>query len=156
VLASERARGGSFTGDARGVESAARGRGAGVRRGAAGNRGTQRATTRYGIDSSPGQALAERVGFVRRAPLEASDAVASVRPEADADRFGPARGFRAATLGCLLVGPPLVAQAAPFLWDEDGDRLDDRIETVHLLGYSYALDPLGRLRIGVVPVGSDL
>ena len=93
------------------------------------------------------------------APLEASDAVASVRPEAAAARLGTARWFRAATLGALLLGLPLVAQAAPFLWDEDNDRVDDRIETVHLLGYSFAFeqgDTLGRLRIGVTRIASDL
>jgi hypothetical protein len=94
---------------------------------------------------------------VRFAPLLPSDA-ASVRPEAIAARRVTAR-WRAAALGCLLLGIPLAAQAAPFLWDEDGDRVDDRIETVHLLGYSFAFeqqDTLARMRIGVTRVAADL
>jgi hypothetical protein len=92
------------------------------------------------------------------APLLPSDA-ASVRPEAIAAKRRVTAPWRAAALGCLLLGLPLAAQAAPFLWDEDGDRVDDRIETVHLLGYSFAFenqDTLGRQRIGVTRVAADL
>jgi len=46
------------------------------------------------------------------------------------------------------------AAQGPFIWDEDGDRLDDRIESVNLLGYSFAFenaDTLAHKRIDVVP-----
>jgi hypothetical protein len=100
---------------------------------------------------SPSSARSE-ADPVRHALLEASDALASGGPEAVAARRRPARWLRATVLACLLIGLPLVARAAPFLWDEDGDRIDDRIETIHLLGYTFAFengDTLARMRVQV-------
>ena len=97
---------------------------------------------------------------MRSAPLLPS-AAASVRPEALAAARRATARWRAAALGCLLLllGFPHAAQSAPFLWDEDGDKIDDRIETVHLFGYSFAFeqqDTLARMRIGVTRVAADL
>ncbi len=60
-----------------------------------------------------------------------------------------------------LLGWLLLAQAVhagPYIWDQDGDHVDDRMETVHLLGYAYSFengDTLARQRIDVsrVPTG---
>ena len=61
-----------------------------------------------------------------------------------------------ALLACLAFGVPVLspraAAAAPFIWDQDEDRIDDRIETVHVLGYTLAFeqgDSLLRKRIDV-------
>jgi len=51
------------------------------------------------------------------------------------------------------------ARAAPFIWDQDQDRIDDRIATVHLLGYQYSFDQadtLLRQRIAVERLGGGL
>ena len=51
------------------------------------------------------------------------------------------------------------ATAAPFIWDQDQDRIDDRIETVHVGGYALAFeqaDTLKRRRIDVSPAPGGL
>ncbi|MEP7027413.1 MAG: S8 family serine peptidase [Candidatus Eisenbacteria bacterium] len=51
----------------------------------------------------------------------------------------------------LACVPPL-AHAGPYVWDQDEDGLDDRMETVNLLGYRFAFtnaDTLGRQRFEV-------
>ena len=69
----------------------------------------------------------------------------------------------AAALGALLalaclVAPP-AANAAPFIWDQDQDKLDDRAESVHLSGYSFSFenqDTTGLQRIEVLHDGLGL
>ncbi len=66
----------------------------------------------------------------------------------------PAPGRRvpfvlAALLALLALSPAL---AGPYVWDQDEDGLDDRMETVNLLGYRFAFanaDSLGRARFEV-------
>jgi hypothetical protein len=58
--------------------------------------------------------------------------------------------------GLALSSP---ARSGPFIWDEDGDRIDDRIESVHLLGFEFSFenaDTLQRQRFAVVRTGSVL
>ena len=73
------------------------------------------------------------------------------------------RGTRlfATVLVCLLLaGFAVMARASsPFIWDDDSDGLDDRMESVHLLGYSYSFaggDSLGRQRFQVTRAATDL
>lgn len=47
--------------------------------------------------------------------------------------------FAALLLGCVLHAP-IPALAAPFIWDQDGDGIDDRIETVNILGYQFSFE----------------
>ena len=52
-----------------------------------------------------------------------------------------------------------VAAADPFIWDQDGDRIDDRLETVNLLGFSASFengDSLARQRFEVTRTGGGL
>lgn len=68
-----------------------------------------------------------------------------------------ARSLAAAALCALLSAT--AAPAAPFIWDQDGDDLDDRIETVHLLGYAAsfeAADTLLHQRFQVTRLAGDL
>ena len=54
---------------------------------------------------------------------------------------------------------PLACAGQPFVWDDDGDGIDDRMEQVHLLGYQFAFegsDSLGRQRFEVARSGNDL
>ncbi|HET7226074.1 MAG TPA: S8 family serine peptidase [Candidatus Eisenbacteria bacterium] len=70
----------------------------------------------------------------------------------------PARALTVLAL-VALVALPAIAWATPFIWDQDGDGLDDRVESVHLLGYSYAFqsgDTLQPQRIQVVRAGGGL
>lgn len=67
--------------------------------------------------------------------------------------FGTATALLAA-LACAEV-----ASADPFIWDQDGDRIDDRIESVHLLGFTASFenaDSLTRQRFEVTRIGLDL
>jgi subtilisin family serine protease len=51
------------------------------------------------------------------------------------------------------------ASAGPYIWDTDEDKVDDRIETVNLLGYSYSFeegDTLLRQRFLVTRIPGDL
>ncbi|HEY2955288.1 MAG TPA: S8 family serine peptidase [Candidatus Eisenbacteria bacterium] len=55
------------------------------------------------------------------------------------------------TLLALTLSAP-AAVAVPFIWDQDDDHLDDRMETVQLLGYRFSFengDSLLRQRIAV-------
>jgi subtilisin family serine protease len=55
-------------------------------------------------------------------------------------------------LTAILVASATHAYAGPFIWDEDTNRIDDRIESVNLLGYRFAFenaDSLQRQRIVV-------
>ena len=59
--------------------------------------------------------------------------------------------FALVCVGCGLISAR--AFATPFIWDQDKDGIDDRIETVHLLGYSFSFengDTLARQRIQVL------
>lgn len=74
-------------------------------------------------------------------------------------RAGVRATRRAASLllACLALAAP--AGAAPFIWDDDEDGIDDRVETVHLLGYEFSFenaDPLLRQRIEVIDAPSGL
>jgi subtilisin family serine protease len=77
------------------------------------------------------------------------------------DARGRARAPRvlswlAAAALCLA---PLSAHAAPFIWDQDDNHIDDRVETVNLLGYQFAFegaDTLLRKRIDVTSVPGGL
>ena len=69
-----------------------------------------------------------------------------------------ALGALACVAAMLLVSS--AAGAAPFIWDQDEDRIDDRVETVNVLGFTLAFeqgDTLLRKRIDVtrVPGGLD-
>jgi len=60
-------------------------------------------------------------------------------------------------LGLLALAQP--ASSGPYIWDQDGDHVDDRIETVHLLGYAFSFeqgDTLARQRIDVTRVPAGL
>jgi subtilase family protein len=51
-----------------------------------------------------------------------------------------------------LTAPPIAHAGQPFIWDDDGDGLDDRMESVQLLGYRYSFegaDTLARQRFEV-------
>ena len=51
------------------------------------------------------------------------------------------------------------AQAAPYIWDEDDDHIDDRVESVNLLGYQFSFeqgDTTARQRVAVTRAGSSL
>jgi hypothetical protein len=70
-----------------------------------------------------------------------------------------ARTFACAwlTLGLLALAGP--ARSGPYIWDQDGDHVDDRIESVHLLGYAFSFeqgDTLARQRIDVSRVPGGL
>jgi subtilisin family serine protease len=56
-------------------------------------------------------------------------------------------------LAAATLAPGMVS-AAPFIWDQDDNKIDDRIESVHLLGYHLAFegaDSLLRKRFVVDP-----
>lgn len=62
---------------------------------------------------------------------------------------------------CLASGAvsPSTARAAPFIWDQDTDGIDDRMESVHLFGYTYSFensDTLAHQRVEVVRLPSGL
>ncbi|HEY3216779.1 MAG TPA: S8 family peptidase [Candidatus Eisenbacteria bacterium] len=60
-------------------------------------------------------------------------------------------------MASLILASP--AGAGPFIWDQDDDHFDDRIETVHLLGYQFSFesaDSLKRQRIQVTHGPGDL
>ncbi|TMQ69527.1 MAG: hypothetical protein E6K80_11380, partial [Candidatus Eisenbacteria bacterium] len=69
-----------------------------------------------------------------------------------------ARWARAWPLLTLVLVAPM-AWAGPYIWDQDGDHVDDRMETVHLFGYALAFengDTLARQRIDVTRVPTGL
>ena len=62
-------------------------------------------------------------------------------------------------LAALLLGAPRARAAQPFIWDQDTNGIDDRIESVHLLGWSAsfeASDTTRRQRIQVAQSGPNL
>src|ERR1041385_204551 len=62
-------------------------------------------------------------------------------------------------LACLASAATQVRAAQPFIWDQDTNGIDDRVESVHLLGYSASFelgDTTRRQRIVVERSGSDL
>src|SRR5213594_855003 len=62
-----------------------------------------------------------------------------------------------ALAGLLASGRARAAQ--PFIWDQDGDGIDDRIASVHLLGWSASFemgDTTLRQRIAVLQGGPEL
>src|SRR5204863_9288049 len=64
----------------------------------------------------------------------------------------PAIAIASVVLACAAAGVPR-AHAAPFIWDQDDDSIDDRIETVNAFGYSYSFegaDTLSQQRVEVV------
>jgi subtilisin family serine protease len=76
---------------------------------------------------------------------------------------GPSRrGARslalAACLAAFIGASRADAAGGPFIWDQDENRIDDRVEQVHLLGYSLSFvdaDTSRQQRIEVLP-GSEL
>src|SRR5436190_178175 len=70
------------------------------------------------------------------------------------------RAFVVIALASALVLGPLPAHAAqPFIWDQDTNGIDDRIQLVHLLGYAASFelgDTTLRQRILVVNAVPDL
>jgi hypothetical protein len=68
---------------------------------------------------------------------------------------GPFLRLRGAATAFAVVAVAFAcarAQAGPYVWDQDEDGLDDRMETVQLLGYRYAFvdaDTLAPLRFQV-------
>jgi subtilisin family serine protease len=59
----------------------------------------------------------------------------------------------------LLALPDASRAGQPYIWDQDDDHIDDRIETVHLLGYAFSFenaDTLARQRFQVERAGALL
>jgi len=59
----------------------------------------------------------------------------------------------------LLLAAPRAHATQPFIWDQDGNGIDDRVESVHLLGWSASFelsDTTLRQRIQVVREGAGL
>src|SRR5947207_2930363 len=93
----------------------------------------------------------------------------SMRPTPDLAprRSAPAaRGVsraRGPVVAALLLASVLVSTRAraaqPFIWDQDTNGIDDRVESVHLLGYTASFelgDTTLRQRIQVLRSGPDL
>src|SRR5437867_11316034 len=72
------------------------------------------------------------------------------------------RVARSGLLPCSLFLLSMLAPAAvagPYIWDQDTDDIDDRIESVQLLGYRFSFengDTLARQRIEVTRALGDL
>ncbi len=69
-----------------------------------------------------------------------------------AGRRGRGLGLFLATTALALACAFPPAHAGPYVWDQDGDGVDDRMETVQVLGYRFAFenaDSLGRQRFEV-------
>lgn len=76
-----------------------------------------------------------------------------------ARRHAGAAAWPAWLLAAVTLLVPGPAAGAPFIWDQDEDRIDDRIETVHVLGYTFAFeqaDSLQRRRIDVTRIPGSL
>ena len=76
-------------------------------------------------------------------------------------RIHPLPRLGAHVIGALLCVSvsAVAAHAAPFIWDQDNDRADDRIELVNQLGFAQAFvqaDTLLRQRIAVTRVAGGL
>ena len=98
-------------------------------------------------------------------PGRASKPMRPAPESASRDRVRPtrrARGAPALVLACALASLLLPARAfaaQPFIWDQDTNGIDDRIERVNLLGYSASFelgDTTLRQRIEVIRAGPDL
>jgi len=60
-------------------------------------------------------------------------------------------------IGLLL--PAAARASSPYIWDQDGDHVDDRMQSVHVLGYAFSFengDTLLRQRFDVVRAAGDL
>src|SRR5258705_6582201 len=82
-------------------------------------------------------------------------------PQASRVRASAWSGRFAAVLsaGLVVAAWAASASATPFIWDQDQDRIDDRITTVHLLGYEHSFDLADTLlhqRIAVTRLGGGL
>src|SRR5438093_13582392 len=72
------------------------------------------------------------------------------------------RVARSGLLPCSLFLLSMLAPAAlagPYIWDQDDNAIDDRIESVQLLGYRFSFengDTLARQRIEVTRVAGGL
>lgn len=71
-------------------------------------------------------------------------------------RAGVGRQTPRLVFACLLAASLAAARQAsatsPYIWDDNGDGMDDRIETVHALGFAFAFenaDTLAHQRIDV-------
>ena len=65
-------------------------------------------------------------------------------------------GWLLALAGLLVA---FEATATPYIWDQDEDRIDDRMESVQLLGYAFSFedaDTTARQRFFVTRVAGDL
>ena len=49
------------------------------------------------------------------------------------------RAFLALSIAACVLAPS-TALGAPFIWDQDDDAIDDRIETVNVLGFSFSFE----------------
>src|SRR5262245_43024868 len=85
-----------------------------------------------------------RQSLKRRSTVGADAALVNFRAESKTEAAIEPRRRRAwATLArgavvALLALAPSLALAEPFIWDDDGDGLDDRMESVQLLGYRFS------------------
>lgn len=74
------------------------------------------------------------------------------------------RSVLRATVACalglaVLASAPRAGMADPFIWDDDDDGLDDRMETVNLLGFQFSFvnaDSLLEQRFDVSRIAGDL
>ena len=76
-------------------------------------------------------------GGADSAPMRPNPDPARRRPAQAARGSRRARGLFVLALLAACAGAPSLARAAqPFIWDQDTNGLDDRVESVHLLGWS--------------------
>ena len=72
------------------------------------------------------------------------------------NRFVLRTGLILAAAGLLMAH---AAAAGPYIWDQDENRIDDRIESVQLLGYPFSFegaDTTARQRFVVTRTAGDL
>src|SRR5262245_36579268 len=48
-------------------------------------------------------------------------------------------GWASLVAAALLI-PSVGSASSPYIWDQDTDRIDDRIESVNLLGFQYSFE----------------
>ncbi len=94
------------------------------------------------------------------APMRPIPEPAPRRPALAAPGSCPARGLVVAVFALACALTPMRAHAAqPFIWDQDTNGIDDRVESVHLLGWSASFelgDTTLRQRFQVLPGAPDL